>query len=137
MGLRNMKIPKMKFNKMKINLDELNKIDYEKLERKNMKHRTKPYEDMTNYKTVKEFFFESVNKYPDKPCILEKPNHKEPYKVTTYKEFYEDVIALGTALTNILNLKDKRVIIIGETRIWVVCFIYGNALWSWNSCSNR
>ena len=118
MGLRDIKVPKMKFKKMKMDvMEELDKIDYEKLEKKNLKKkRETPYEDMTHYKTVKEFFMQSVEKYPNEDCILEKPDHKEPYKITTYKEFKEDVFGLGTALINVLNLKDKRVIIIGETQ---------------------
>ena len=124
MSLRNFKIPKFKFKKMKMNLEELEKIDYEKLEKKDHKKRTTPYEDKTNYKTVKEFFTRSLEKYPNESCILEKPNHKEPYKVITYKEFGEDVMALGTALTKKINLKDKRVIIIGETQYgWYVSYM--------------
>lgn len=139
MGLRDIKIPKMKFKKMKMNImEKLNEIDYEKIEKKNLKKkRETPYEDMTHYKTVKEFFIESIKKYPDNSCILEKPNHKENYKTITYKEFGEDVLGLGTALVNVLNLKDKRVIIIGETQRRMVYIIYGNALWSRNCSPNR
>lgn len=125
MGLRDFKMPEIKFKKMKMNMeDELTNIDYEKMEKHNTKKRNTPYEDRTHYKTVKEFFLRSVEKYPNESCILEKPNHKEPYKVITYKEFGEDVFALGTALINILNLKDKRVIIIGETQYgWYVSYM--------------
>lgn len=125
MGLRDFKMPEIKFKKMKMNMeDELTNIDYEKMEKHNTKKRNTPYEDRTHYKTVKEFFLRTVEKYPNESCILEKPNHKEPYKVITYKEFGEDVFALGTALINILNLKDKRVIIIGETQYgWYVSYM--------------
>ena len=126
MGLRDLKIPKMKFKKMKMEnvAEELDKIDYEKMEKKNIKKRTTPYEDRTHYKTVKEFFIEASKKYPNNSCILEKPNHKEPYKVITYKEFHEDVLGLGTALINVLKLQDKRVIIIGETQYgWYVSYM--------------
>ena len=126
MSLRDFKIPKMKFKKMKMDvMEELKEIDYEKLEKKNLKKkRETPYEDMTNYKTVKEFFLNSAEKYPDEDCILEKPDHKTPYKITTYKEFKEDVFGLGTALVNVLNLKNKRVIIIGETQYgWYVSYM--------------
>ena len=125
MGLRDFKMPEIKFKKMKMNMeDELTNIDYEKMEKHNTKKRNTPYEDRTHYKTVKEFFLRSVEKYPNESCILEKPNHKEPYKVITYKEFGEDVFELGTALINILNLKDKRVIIIGETQYgWYVSYM--------------
>lgn len=126
MGLIDFKVPKMKFKKMKMNvIEELNDIDYEKLEKKNSKKkRETPYEDMTHYKTVKEFFLKSIKDYPNNQCILEKPNHKEPYKATTYKEFGEDVLGLGTALINVLNLKNKKVIIIGETQYsWYVSYM--------------
>ena len=124
MGLRDLKIPKMKFKKMKMNVEELEKIDYEKIENKNIKKRTTPYEDMTHYKTVKEFFIRSVKRYPNEPCILEKPSHKEPYKEISYKEFSEDVFGLGTTMINLLNLKDKKVMIIGETQYgWYVSYM--------------
>lgn len=126
MSIIDFKMPKIKFKKMKMDVvNELENIDYEKLQKKNSKQkRTTPYEDMTNYKTVKEFFLKSVEKYPEEDCILEKPDHKEPYKITTYKEFKEDVFGLGTALTNLLNLKDKKVIIIGETQYgWYVSYM--------------
>ena len=126
MGLRDIKVPKMKFKKMKMDvMEELNEIDYEKLEKKNLKKkRETPYEDMTHYKTVREFFLNTAEKYPNEDCILEKPDHKTPYKITTYKEFKEDVFGLGTALINVLNLKNKRVIIIGETQYgWYVSYM--------------
>jgi len=123
-------MPKFKFSKMKVDMEELNKIDYEKIEKeksekKEHKKRNTPYYDkMTHYKTVKEFFTRSVELYPNQPCILEKPGHKEPYKTITYKEFAADVNALGTAMTKILNLTNKRVIIIGETQYgWYVSYM--------------
>lgn len=119
MSIIDFKMPRLTFKKMKINMDveELKDIDYEKLLKKNQKHkRNKPYEDATHYKTVKEFFYLSAKKYANEDCILEKPSHKEAYKVTTYKEFKEDVDALGTSLIKLLGLKDKRVVIIGETQ---------------------
>lgn len=128
MGLRDLKIPKMKFKKMKMNVEELEKVDYEKLEKKPIKKRTEPYENRTHYETVKEFFTRAVKKYPNEPCILEKPDHKTPYKEITFKEFGEDVFALGTALINVLKLKNKKVIIIGETQVRLVCIIHGNVM---------
>ena len=118
MSIIDFKLPKFKFKKMKMNVvDELENIDYEKLQRKNLKQkRTTPYEDRTHYKTVKEFFLKAVKDYPNEDCILEKPNHKEDYKIITYKEFKDDVFALGTALTEALQLKNERVIIVGEAQ---------------------
>ena len=119
--LRKIKFPKIKMDTVE-NLDEL-KIDTEKLKKNPIKKRTEPYET-TNYSTVKEFFYRACKMYPNEDCILEKPDRKEAYKTTTYKEFYEDVNALGTALIKILNQKDKRVIIVGETQYgWYLSYM--------------
>ena len=120
----NFKMPKIKFGKIKMDsvekIEELN-IDPEKVEK--IKKRTEPYEH-TNYSTVKEFFYKVCNEYPQEDCILEKPDKKEPFKVYTYKDFYEDVNALGTALIKILNQKDKRIIIVGETQYgWYLSYM--------------
>ena len=123
----NFKMPKLKFRKIKMNtVEDLENvdIDYEKMKKENQKQkRAEPYET-TNYKTVKEFFTKSINEFSERPCILEKPDHKEPYKTYTYKEFGDDVIALGTAMIKLLNLKDKKVIIIGETQYdWYISYM--------------
>ncbi len=123
-----MKIPNIKFGKMKFGdnlLSELEDIDVEKIQKpQHIKKRNTPYEDATDYKTVKEFFLNSIKVHADRPCILEKREHKEPYTTITYKEYGEDVIGLGTALTKYLKLKDKRVIIIGETQYgWYISYM--------------
>ncbi len=128
MGLRDMKIPNIKFGKMKFGdnlLSELESIDVEKIQKpQHIKKRNTPYEDVTDYKTVKEFFLNSIKVHAERPCILEKRDHKEPYTTITYKEYGEDVIGLGTALTKYLKLKDKRVIIIGETQYgWYISYM--------------
>ena len=126
MSIIDFKMPKIKFNKMKMDvMNELEEIDYEKLQKKNTKQkRNTPYEDKTNYKTIKEAFLESVKKYPKEECILEKPSHKEAYKIITYSEFKNDIWALGTSLIKMLNLKDKRVVIVGETQYgWYVSYM--------------
>ena len=125
MDLRNIKIPNFKFGKIKMDsveeIDEVN-IDYEKVQ-KTVKKRNTPYEN-TNYKTVKEFFQRSVKLYPNNCVIAEKPDAKTPYKEITYKEFADDVNYLGTAITKLLNQKDKRIIVIGETQYgWYVSYM--------------
>ena len=124
----NIKIPKLKFGKIKMNttvedLENVN-IDYEKMQKENLKQkRTTPYET-TNYKTIKEIFNRSIKEFRDRPFILEKLEHKEPYKTFTYKDFGEDVIGLGTAMIKLLNQKDKRIIIIGETQYdWYISYM--------------
>ena len=119
-------LKKIKFGKIKMDtvekIDEL-KIDPEKVRKNIIKKRTEPYEH-TNYSTVKEFFYRACEQYPYEDCILEKPDKKEPYKIFTFKDFYEDVNALGTALIKILNQKNKRVIIIGETQYsWYLSYM--------------
>ena len=121
----NIKIPKLKFRKIKMDtVENLENIDYEKLMKENSKQkRTEPYE-MYHYKTVKEFFTEAIQKYKDRPCILEKTDHKEPYKTFTYERFGNDVISLGTAMVKLLNLKDEKTIIIGETQYdWYISYM--------------
>ncbi len=117
--LKEFKIPDFKFPKLKMkdveNIDEV-KVDYEAINKKQNedKRKNRNYEQ-TNFKTIKEVFLKSQEKYADKTFILEKFNPKEEFKEITFKEFGDDVIALGTALTNKYNLKDERIVIIGET----------------------
>ena len=67
-------------------------------------------------------------KYSDNIFMLEKFTSKGEFTEITYKEFANDVIALGTALTKKYNLKDERVVVIGENtyhwyvHIWL-CFV--------------
>ena len=62
---------KFKFNKMKMNGIEkaLDDIDYDKLKSKKIQKRTKPYEDKTNYKTIKEVFMQSLENYSNNVYI--------------------------------------------------------------------
>lgn len=122
----NFKIPKIKFGKIKMdsveNLEEL-KLDPEKIKPAPIKKRNEPYA-ITHYETVKEFFYRSCKLYPEEDCILEKPDKKEPYKVFTYTDFYNDVMAFGTALIKILHQKDKRIVIVGETQYdWYLSYM--------------
>lgn len=125
--LRDFKIPEFKFKKIEMDeipeIDNVN-VDYEKVkeatEKKNKKY--KPYE-ATNYKTIKEIFNRSMKKYADRPLILQKPNHKEPYKEITYKEFGEDVNALGTKLVKMLPENSKVIIVSETTYDWYVSYM--------------
>lgn len=125
--LKDFKMPNFKFPKMKLEnmeqIDEL-KVDYKKVqEHEKEKARKEGYEP-TNYKTIKEVFEMATEKYKDRPFILEKFNHKGEFETITYSQFKEDVIGLGTALTKFLNLKDERVVIIGEnTYYWYVSYM--------------
>ena len=63
----------------------------------------------TNYKTIKEVFYRSREKFANDIFITQKFNQKGKFEEITYKEYTDDVIALGTALINKYNLKDERV----------------------------
>ncbi len=127
--LKDFKVPNFKFPKIKMknieNIEEV-QVDYEELKNKQeglQKGKNKQYEK-TNYETIKEVFYRSREKYEDNICILEKFNPKEEFKKITYKQFTDDVIALGTALTNKYSLKNERVVIIGEnTYYWYVSYM--------------
>ncbi len=127
--LKDFKVPNFKFPKIKMknieNIEEV-KVDYEKIKKEQegmQKNKNKHYEK-TNYETIKEVFYRSREKYADKICLLEKFSPKEEFKKITYKEFTDDVIALGTALTNKYSLKNERIVIIGEnTYYWYVSYM--------------
>ena len=116
MGLE-IKIPKFKFPKFKFkeidNVEDIN-LEKEKEKTAKIKKDKKQYEG-THFSTIKEAFNNSMKKYANNVLILEKEDHKTPYKEITYKEFGEDVINFGTGITKFLNLKDERIIIISET----------------------
>ncbi len=127
--LKDFKVPDFKFPKFKMkglsNIEEM-KVDYDSIkkeqETKNKKS-SKLYE-VTNYKTIKEVFQSSTTKYAENTFILEKFNSKEPFKEIKFKQYRSDVISLGTALNDYLNIKDTRVIIIGEnTYHWYVSYM--------------
>ena len=127
--LKDFKIPNFKFKKIQMkdveNIEEV-KVDYERLQRKQViaqKRKQRGYET-TDYKTIKEIFQMAKEKYADNIFMLEKFNSKGNFTEITYKEFTDDVIALGTALTNKYNLKNERIVIIGEnTYHWYVSYM--------------
>ena len=129
MSLRDFKIPNFKFKKIEMKdvekIEEV-KVDYERLKKKQaiaQKRKQRGYET-TDYKTIKEVFDMAKEKYADNIFMLEKFNPKGNFTEITYNEFANDVIALGTALTKKYNLKNERVVIIGEnTYNWYVSYM--------------
>lgn len=127
--LKDFKIPNFKFDKIKMkdieNIEEV-KVDYERLQKKQIikeKRKQRGYET-TNYKTIKEVFDRTREKYASNIFMLEKFNPKEQFTKITYQEFSEDVIGLGTALRNKYNLAEERIVIIGEnTYHWYVSYM--------------
>ena len=126
--LRDFKLPDFKFPKMKMegmeNIQEM-QVNYDEIDQiKNKKSKNKYYEE-THYKTVKEIFKRSIEKYKDNIYILERPNHdhKAKFEEFTYERFGNDAINLGTGLMKYLNLSNERIIIIGEnTYYWYVTY---------------
>ena len=113
------KVPNFKFKKIK--MEDAENID--DLKKSTSKEKNKLYLK-TNYKTIKEIFYRSKEKYANEVFILQKFNPKEEFTKITYKEFTDDVTYLGTALTKRYNLLNERVVIIGEnTYHWYVSYM--------------
>ena len=127
--LKDFKIPDFKFPKFKMKeiseIDEV-KVDYEavkKAEENQKKKEHKNYEG-THYNTIKEAFEYSTEKFANNTFLLEKTDHKGKWIETTYSEFKDEVIGLGTALIRKLGLKDTRIAIIGEnTHYWYTAYM--------------
>ena len=127
MRLTDLKIPNFKFPKIRMkgieNIPEVN-IDYDKINKEGEIKKDKKQYKPTEYKTIKEIFERSTQLYANKEFILEKFNPKGEFNQITYKQFGEDVIALGTSLTNSYNLKGERIIIISETTYeWYISYM--------------
>ena len=74
-------------------------------------------------KTIKDSFDLTTKTLPNKVAFLEKRPGKKEFRNITYNEFRKDVISVGTALIKDLNLKDKRIAIIGENSYeWAVSY---------------
>ena len=127
--LKDFKVPDFKFPKFNMKeaseIEEV-KIDYEKVKRaeENQKKKNKKNYEGTSFSTVKEIFVNSSKEYADRTFLLEKFNPKENWTEITYNQFKNEVIGFGTALTRKLNLKDSRIVIIGEnTHHWYVSYM--------------
>ena len=127
--LKDFKVPNFKFPKFHMKemseIDEV-KVDYEKLKKaeENKTKKNKKNYKGTNFTTVKEMFINSSREYADRTFMLEKFNPKEDWTEITYNQFKNEVIGFGTALTRKLNLKDSRIIIIGEnTYHWYLSYM--------------
>lgn len=124
-------IPEMKFNKITMDdlgeIEELNEEYQEELPKLDNRPKLKKGEHYkeTNYKTIQEIYFHTMKHFANKEFILDKENPKdEKFKEYTFREFGDDVEAFGTALTNKYNLKDERIVIIGENQYyWYVSYM--------------
>ena len=74
-------------------------------------------------KTIKDSFDLTTKTLPNKVAFLEKRPDQKEFRNITYSEFRKDVISIGTALIKNLNLKGKRIAIIGENSYeWAVSY---------------
>ena len=127
--LKDFKIPNFKFPKFRLKelseIDEMN-IDYEQIKKakENQNKKEKKNYEGTHFNTVKEIFINSSKEFADRTLLLEKFNPKGEWTEITYNQFKNEVIGLGTALTRKLNLKDARIVIIGEnTHHWYLSYM--------------
>ena len=127
--LKDFKIPNFKFPKFKMKeiseIDEV-KVDYEAVKKaeENQKRKEHKNYEGTHYNTIKEAFEYSTEKFANNIFLLEKTDHKGKWVETTYSEFKDEVIGLGTALVRKLGLKDARIAIIGEnTHHWYTAYM--------------
>lgn len=72
---------------------------------------------------LKDMLNKSIEKFGDRPAYVFKTEEKEKFKEITYKEFKNDIDAVGTSLIN-LGLQNKRIAIIGDNRYeWAISYL--------------
>jgi len=82
-----------------------------------------PLYEVRKIKSIKDMMETSVELYSDKTAFLYKPKGSDKYVPVTFRQFKDDVDALGTALID-LGLKGGRIAIIGENRYeWAVSYM--------------
>ena len=77
--------------------------------------RTKKLYEPQKFNNIKEIINNTQEKFGDKPAFKIKTGKEGEFKLINYKDYIDDVNALGTALISI-GLKDKRIGVIGENR---------------------
>ncbi len=86
-----------------------------------MKNNTMPLYEVGQIRDLKDMLCQSVEKWEDKAAFLSKKEGK--YVPTSYRQYYNDVIALGTALIN-RGYLGKRIAVIGENRYeWCLTYM--------------
>lgn len=79
--------------------------------------------DYVKITDLKDMLNKSAKAYADKPAFRFKTKEHGVFNDISYKEFSNQVNALGTALVN-LSLKDKRIAVISENRYeWAVSYL--------------
>ena len=128
-NLRDFKIPDFKLPKFKMpGLQDIDEINIEEAlnKKQSIKENKKlKIHDIERDSLIREMFLRTIEKNKDRVAILEKVTHKEPYKEITYKEYGDDVLALGAAFNELLGIgTTKKVAIIGETSYnWYITYM--------------
>ncbi|MBP3464438.1 MAG: AMP-binding protein [Clostridia bacterium] len=79
--------------------------------------------EYTEISDLKDMITKSAKKFGDEPAFRFKTDTPGEFRETTYKEFYDEINALGTALID-LGLKNKRIAVISENRYdWGVAYL--------------
>ena len=71
--------------------------------------------EFEKFTDLKDMINKTAEKFSDKTAYIFKTKEQGKFKEITYKEFKNDIDALGTTLIN-LGLKNKRIAIIGDNR---------------------
>lgn len=80
-------------------------------------------ETTMKFENLKEMISNSNKQFGNKPAFYVDGNNIEDSRAITYKEFYNDINSLGTALIE-MGLKGKRIAVIGENRYeWEVAYL--------------
>ena len=86
---------------------------------------------------IKEMLKISGELYGNRPAYKFKTDEKGVFKTISHKEVRDMKDYLGTALIDLLELKGKRIAVIGENRYeWEVAYMSIVAR-NWNCCSIR
>ena len=73
---------------------------------------------------LKDMLNKTKKVYGDRPAYKLRTNEKGVYKEITHKEVREMIDYLGTALISLLNLKGKKIAVIGENRYeWEIAYL--------------
>jgi len=82
-----------------------------------------PLYEVRQISTLKDMLESSAELYGNETAFLVKTEEGGPYKPITFRQYYNDVNALGTALIS-LGLSGKRVAVISENRYeWTVAYL--------------
>jgi long-subunit acyl-CoA synthetase (AMP-forming) len=81
------------------------------------------YRDQRPVTDIRHMLETSAEIYADRPAFHEKPSHKEPFRVITYRQLKADVDAVGTAL-HAHDMRGKRIGVIGENSYgWALAYL--------------